>query len=74
MVDEESGMGSYTIISHTTGKMVKKQVFWVSIKLHGKAWRLLSIQAGRRVAISEKESRLVGHYGQFQNSSLYAKC
>jgi ABC-type amino acid transport substrate-binding protein len=45
MVDEESGMGSYTIISHTTGKMVKKQVFWDSIKLHDTAWRLLSIQA-----------------------------
>jgi hypothetical protein len=45
MVDEESGMGSYTIISHTTGKMVKKQVLWVSIKLHNTAWLLLSIQA-----------------------------
>jgi hypothetical protein len=45
MVDQESGMGSYTITSHATGKTVKKQAFWVSIKLHGTAWRLLSIQA-----------------------------
>jgi hypothetical protein len=44
MIAQESGTGSYTITSHTTGKMVKKQVFWVSIKLHNTAWRLVSVR------------------------------
>lgn len=44
MVAEESGSGSYTFISHTTGKTVKKQAFWASVKLHGTAWRLASVQ------------------------------
>jgi hypothetical protein len=41
---EESGSGSYTFISQTTGKAVKKQVFWASAGLHGTAWRLVSVQ------------------------------
>jgi hypothetical protein len=42
MAAEESGTGSYTIISHSTGKMVKKQVFWETVKLHETAWRLMA--------------------------------
>jgi hypothetical protein len=41
---EESGSGSYTFINHATGKPVKKQAFWVSVGLHGTAWRLASVQ------------------------------
>ena len=41
---EESGSGSYTFINHATGKPVKKQAFWVSVGLHGTAWRLVSVQ------------------------------
>jgi hypothetical protein len=41
---EESGSGSYTFINHETGKPVKKQAFWVSVGLHGTAWRLVSVQ------------------------------
>jgi hypothetical protein len=43
MVAEESGTGSYTYISQSTGKTVKKQVFWASVSLHGTAWRLASV-------------------------------
>ena len=43
MVAQESGTGSYTFISHTTGKTVKKQAFWTSVKLHDTAWRLVSV-------------------------------
>jgi hypothetical protein len=42
MVAEESGTGSYTIIGHDTGKMVKKQAFWASVGLHDTAWRVMS--------------------------------
>ncbi|MFC2050423.1 cache domain-containing protein [Chloroflexota bacterium] len=41
---EESGSGSYTFINHATGEPVKKQAFWVSVGLHGTAWRLVSVQ------------------------------
>jgi hypothetical protein len=41
---EESGTGSYTFIDHATGKLVKKQAFWVSVGLHGTEWRLVSVQ------------------------------
>ena len=44
MVAQESGSGSYTFINHATGKPVKKQAFWVSVGLHGTAWRLVSVQ------------------------------
>jgi hypothetical protein len=44
MVAEESGTGSYTYSSQTTGKTVKKQAFWASVGLHGTAWRLMSVQ------------------------------
>jgi hypothetical protein len=42
MVAEESGTGSYTINSYKTGQMVKKQVSWETVKLHGTAWRLMA--------------------------------
>jgi len=42
MVAEESGSGSYTIISHSTGKTIKKDAFWASVSLHGTAWRVMS--------------------------------
>jgi hypothetical protein len=42
MVAEESGTGSFTIVSHDTGKMVKKQAFWETVKLHDTAWRVVS--------------------------------
>jgi len=41
MVAAESGTGSYTNISHTTGQMVKKQAYWATVKLHDTAWRLM---------------------------------
>jgi hypothetical protein len=41
---QESGSGSYTFINHETGEPVKKQAFWVSVGLHGTAWRLVSMQ------------------------------
>jgi hypothetical protein len=41
---EESGSGSYKSINHATGETVKKQAFWVSVGLHGTAWRLASVQ------------------------------
>jgi hypothetical protein len=44
MVAEESGSGSYTFIDHTTGKTVKKDAFWVTVKLHDTAWRLTTTQ------------------------------
>lgn len=44
MVAEESGTGSYIYISQSTGKTVKKQVFWASVGLHGTAWRLASVK------------------------------
>lgn len=44
IVAQESGTGSYTFISQTTGKQVKKQVFWASAGLHGTEWRLVSVQ------------------------------
>jgi hypothetical protein len=43
MVAEESGSGSYTYISQSTGKTVKKQVFWASVSLHGTTWRLAAV-------------------------------
>ena len=42
MVAEEHGTGSYHIISHDTGQMVKKQVYWSTVKLHDTAWRVMS--------------------------------
>jgi hypothetical protein len=42
MIARESGTGSYIFTSHTTGKDVKKQAFWLSLKLHDTAWRLMS--------------------------------
>jgi hypothetical protein len=42
MVAQESGSGSYTYISHATGKPVKKLAFWASVGLHDTAWRLVS--------------------------------
>jgi len=44
MVDEESGSGSYTILSQSQGKIVKKQAYWGTVKLHDTAWRLMSSQ------------------------------
>ena len=41
---QESGSSSYTFINHETGEPVKKQAFWVSVGLHGTAWRLVSVQ------------------------------
>jgi hypothetical protein len=41
---QESGSGGYTSIDHETGEPVKKQAFWVSVGLHGTAWRLVSVQ------------------------------
>jgi hypothetical protein len=41
---EESGSGSYTFINRATGETVKKHAFWVSVELHGTAWRLASVQ------------------------------
>jgi hypothetical protein len=44
MAAEESGTGSYTYISQSTGKTVKKQAFWASVALHGTAWRVVSVK------------------------------
>lgn len=44
MTTQESGSGNYTFIDHTTGKPAKKQAFWVSVGLHGTAWRLVSVE------------------------------
>jgi hypothetical protein len=41
MVAEESGTGSYTIVSHDTGQTVKKLVYWETVKLHDTAWRVM---------------------------------
>ncbi|MCX6002548.1 MAG: acetolactate decarboxylase [Chloroflexi bacterium] len=43
MVAQDSGSGSYTFISHETGKQAKKQAAWVSAGLHGTNWRLSAI-------------------------------
>ena len=44
IVAEESGRsGSYLYIDNT-GKYVKMQAFWVSVGLHGTAWRVVSTQ------------------------------
>ncbi len=43
MVAEESGTGSYTYVSQSTGKTVKKQAFWASVTFHSTAWRLISV-------------------------------
>jgi hypothetical protein len=42
MVAEEWGTGSYSIVSHDTGQMVKKQAYWSTVKLHDTAWRVVS--------------------------------
>jgi hypothetical protein len=41
---QESGSGNYAYIDNTTGEPAKKQAYWVSVKLHDTAWRLISVQ------------------------------
>jgi len=40
---QKSGTGSYMYPDATTGKLVKKTVYWTSMGLHGTEWRLVSI-------------------------------
>ena len=42
MVAQESGTGSYTNIDPATGKTVKKQAYWSTVKLNDTAWRIMS--------------------------------
>jgi hypothetical protein len=43
MVDDASGSGKYIYIDNTTGKTVKKQVFWETVSLHGTDWRVAGV-------------------------------
>ena len=43
IVAQDSGSGTYTFVSHETGKQAKKQAAWVSAGLHGTNWRLIAI-------------------------------
>jgi branched-chain amino acid transport system substrate-binding protein len=44
MIAEETGSGSYTNIDPATGKTVKKEAYWSTVKLHDTAWRIMSAE------------------------------
>ncbi|MCJ7654658.1 MAG: cache domain-containing protein [Dehalococcoidia bacterium] len=71
MVAEESGTGSYTFTSQTTGKTVKKQAFWVSVGLHGTAWRLVSVQEVAEVASIVNQRTTPRAYSFARSSASY---
>jgi len=71
MVTEESGTGSYTFTSQATGKTVKKQAFWVSVGLHGTAWRLVSVQEVAEVASIVNQRTTPRAYSFAHSSASY---
>jgi hypothetical protein len=47
MVKEKSGSGSYTFMSKSTKKPVKKDAVWDTVGLHGTEWRLVVVQEAK---------------------------
>jgi hypothetical protein len=44
VVKEQNGSGSYTFLSKTSNKVIKKDAWWDTVGIHGTEWRIVIIQ------------------------------